>query len=273
MSKDTFQDLVKRRLALYKRNVLHVEEDGIWRNMHYAHILPIAKRNLNILQSFRDDFCAWFRHHPVPLHVYFHHLNSSQALCFNLFYPFLKQNGEGLAAMVKALNFDAQAVDGGYFEFEPDSNEGTNFDFMISLSSGSRIYFEVKYTEQGFGSPKNDDEHRRKFDSIYRSRAEERFEPAYCSCDGFLRHYQILRNFWHLDLSKDDIAVFLIPRANQSLRRAEMAIQTCLLPPFRTRSKIIYIEDLLSRLDRSPVISSSLKKGALAEFKAKYFPE
>lgn len=274
MGKVTFEGRVKKHLALYKRDVLQVLEDGIWpgNGKPYPHILPKKYGKLNILPAFRYEFWTWLDPEHIRLHRFFHHLNSSQALCFNLFFPFLNREGEKLEAIVQALGFAEELASGACFEFEPDPSEGTNFDFIIPLSSGRRILFEVKYTESGFGAARDDEEHRTKFQDTYRLRTAERFEAPFCSQASFLRNYQILRNLWHLDLEKEDTAVFLIPRANESLRRAEAIIRSCLLPPLRERAKIVYLEDLLSRLGASSEVSGSYKKGALAEFKAKYFP-
>ncbi len=276
---DAFQDHVKAHLANYKTNVLGVHENGIWpRNgKRYAHILPKSSYDLNILPSIRKEFWSWFdlwnqTQQQIKLHQFFHHLNSSQALCFNLFFPFL---ATGFNPLLRALNFDGQVNAGASFEFVPKIDEGTNFDFMLPLQSESqsyRIYFEIKYTENEFGRAEDDGEHRRKFESIYKPQTTERFAAEYCSCSKFLAHYQILRNLWHLDLTKDDAAVFLIPRANTSLRRQEKTIQTCLLPQLRSRAKIIYIEDLLLSLETSKEVSDIYKSGTLAEFKVKYFP-
>jgi len=291
MGKNTWEGRTKEHLALYKRHELKVYEDGIWptNGKRYPHILPKALMRLNILPSFRDEFRARFDHSAIflqgshcrlnshealcfSLHRFFHHLNSSQALCFNLFFPFLLRNGERLGAIVRALGFSEQPVDGACFEFEPCRREGTNFDFMVPLDSGSRVYFEIKYTEREFGSAKDDEEHRAKFQSIYKPHTTDRFEAQFCTQTGFLKNYQILRNLWHLDLTKDDVAVFLIPRANQPIRSAENIIGSCLLERFRRRAKIVYLEDLLTHLENSLEVSNSYKEGALAEFRKKYLP-
>lgn len=268
MSEGGFQTHTKRRLALYKREALNIHEDGVWRKngQTYSHILPISQRRQNILSAFRDHFWDWFTDQGIRLHSDFHHLNSSQALCFNLFFPFLLPHSRGLTAIVRALEINGSPIASACFEFEPDSSEGTNYDFMIPLDTGCRVYFEVKYTEAGFGTAKPDEEHLRKFRSIYSPRLEGRFESPFCTEAGFLRNYQILRNLWHLDLTSGDAAVFLFPRANQSLAREETTIRSCLLETFRPRIKIVYLEDFISAL------ASQLEENALSEFRLKYLP-
>ena len=267
-----FQSRTKLRLAQYKREVLNVHEDGIWlkNRQPYPHILPAAQRQLNILSAFRDQFWAWFDQQDIRLHSDFHHLNSSQALCFNLFFPLLMPVGEGLPSIVKILGLTGTPIAGARFEFEPDRVEGTNFDFTIPLDTGSRIYFEVKYTENGFGSAKADDEHLFKFQNIYQPRTSDRFEASYCTAAGFLKNYQIVRNLWHLDLTAGDTAVFLFPRANGALKRTETTLRACLLEPYRSHVIVAYIEDLISGLGADP--KSKSENSALSEFRKKYFP-
>jgi hypothetical protein len=275
MAGGSFQSRTKLRLAQYKRDVLNVHEDGLWlkNRRPYAHILPIAERQLNILPAFRDQFWAGFDQRDVRLHSDFHHLNSSQALCFNLFFPFLVPGGSGLTAIVKALGLTGTPLEAAAFEFEPDSAEGTNFDFMIPLQAGNRIYFEVKFTEADFGSADADDEHLQKFRDVYLSRTAGRFEPEFCTAKGFLKHYQIVRNLWHLDLDSHDTAVFLIPRANRGLVRGLGIIRSCLVEPHRPKAVIVYTEDLVSRLLADTESTCESQRHALSEFCIKYFPD
>ena len=181
-------------------------------------------------------------------------------------------NGHRLREIVKALGLAGFPIAGTSFEFEPDSTERTNFDFMIPLDTGNRIYFELKYTETGFGSAKSDHEHLWKFQSIYRRRLAGRFEASFCTANGFLENYQILRNLWHLDLDAGDIAVFLLPKANQSLARSEATIRSCLLQPFRSRVIVVHIEDLISVLGADSDVKCETEDNALSQFRMKYFP-
>ena len=44
--------------------------------------------------------------------------------------------------------------------------EGTNFDFHIS-DGDKEYFFEIKFTENGFGKASNDDRHSQKIKDIY----------------------------------------------------------------------------------------------------------
>src|SRR5688572_18033974 len=83
----TFGQSVQAHLSGYKRTVLGLAENGNWRGKSYAHILSYDLNELNILPSIRERFWSDLPGMKIKLHRDFHHLNSSQAVAFNLFYP------------------------------------------------------------------------------------------------------------------------------------------------------------------------------------------
>jgi len=291
MKQAEFQQRAKQWLSKYKRDELVVEKDGIWaRNKQcYPHILPKDKEQLNILPSIGDEFWAWFmkQHPPISLHRDFHHLNSSQALCFNLFFPLMMGDGQGLARLLSVMKIAASPGHGASFEFQPDRDERTCIDFSVPLQSGARVNFEVKFTETEFGSVKAgakrtgsgadlerfDRKHRDKFSETYKPRLAGRFEEPLCCETWFLEHYQIARNIWHLNEVAGDVAVFLFPKANTCLRREEETIRTCAVEPFRSRIRILYLEDLIVGLHRRLEPSDPARRQHLEEFRLKYFPD
>jgi hypothetical protein len=271
---DEFQQGAKRWLSTYKREVLGVEENGVWvqNGQRYPHILPQEKYELNILASVRDEFWDWLPSQQIQLQRDFHHLNSSQALCFNLFFPILRENGQALEALLSAMGIAGVPMAGASFEFQPDKAEGTCIDFSLPLRSGPRINFEIKYTESEFGSAKADPAHLEKFESIYKPRMAGRFQESFCSSGQFLEHYQIARNVWHLNEATGDIAVFLLSKANTRLRQQEPIIKECALEPFRSRIRIIYLEDLVVDLSKTLKPDEMVQRQQLEEFRAKYLP-
>lgn len=276
MARDEFQRRARRWLAAYKQKVLGVEEDGIWlRNgKRYSHILPQERYQLNILPSFRDEFWEWFdKQRPrIQLHSDFHHLNSSQALCFNLFFPPMMGDGQELAQLLSVMGIAGISNAGASFEFQPDPTEGTCIDFSMFLRSGGRVNFEIKYTESEFGSAKADPAHLEKFESIYKSRLAGRFEKSFCCAAQFLENYQIARNVWHLNESAGDIAIFLFPNENTRLRRYEALIKACALEPFRSRIRVVYLEDLILNLFKELNPNETAGLLHLEEFRGKYVP-
>ena len=79
MTDTEFLRSLRRHLEAYKANVLGIREPGLWGkpSREYAHILPKALFELNILPTIRDRF--WHEQGRVgwKLHRYFHHLSSS----------------------------------------------------------------------------------------------------------------------------------------------------------------------------------------------------
>jgi len=276
MARYEFQRRARRWLSDYKQEVLGVEEDGIWlRNgKRYSHILPQEKYRLSILSSFRDEFWEWFgKQRPqIQLHSDFHHLNSSQALCFNLFFPPMMGDGHELAQFSSVMGISGAPNAGASFEFQPDPTEGTCIDFSMLLRSGGRVNFEIKYTESEFGSAKADPAHLEKFESIYKSRLAGRFEESFCCAARFLENYQIARNIWHLNESAGDIAIFLFPNENTRLRRYEALIKACALERFRSRIRVVYLEDLILNLSKELNPNDTAGRLHLEEFHAKYLP-
>ena len=286
MRQDEFQQRTKQWLSKYKREVLGMEEDGTWRNgKRYPHILPKKEQRLNILPTFRDDFWSWLQEQHVQfgpdhirLHRDFHHLNSSQALCFNLFFPLMMRGGQGLSPLLSILGVDGVPDLEGYsrathFEFQPVPAEGTCIDFSLLLKSGARVNFEIKYTEVEFGTAELDDSHMAKFEHVYKPRLKGRFAEPFCRAEHFLKHYQIARNIWCLDEEGNDFAIFLFPKANMFLAQAEETIRMCAVEPFRSRVRLVYLEELIIGFYRRARRSDSALRQHLEEFRSKYFPE
>lgn len=167
-------DKLKKHLEGYKVNNLGIEEKGIYihkgKRLLMGHILPKDKSHLNILNPYQKQFYE-SEYVEIKFHKYFHHLNSSQALCINLFFPLIAESM--LAVVTALLGLGKESVTKACFEKESDlenvnANERrTNFDFYIELESGCSIFFEIKYTENEFGSAKKDEEHQEKYNRLY----------------------------------------------------------------------------------------------------------
>jgi hypothetical protein len=81
-------------LGKYAKQRLGIFDEGIYQGRPYPHILPSKLRFLNLLESIRSEVQGHLRKSPsIKLHKYFHHLNSSQALTFNLFFPYFNAQG------------------------------------------------------------------------------------------------------------------------------------------------------------------------------------
>jgi hypothetical protein len=92
----SYQDEIKKHFENKKSSLFEQTiEDGKWRNgeKKYPHILPKELEKLNLLPTYRNTLNNYLESNKSKLkkHIYFHHLNSSQAMCLNFFFLFLKK--------------------------------------------------------------------------------------------------------------------------------------------------------------------------------------
>ena len=264
-------------LIQYKVDVLGIEEDGIFhyrgRDVPKAHILPYAQREKNILAQYRESYFA-SKHADLKFHQYFHHLNSSQALCINLFYPLIAENR--LDHFMTYLGLPTGLDLFPLFEKESDTEVAarrTSFDFFVSQANAVKVFVEVKYTEDGFGKAKDDDEHRKKFTDTYLPLVREKSAfliPECQDCDLFLNHYQILRNLVHV--SQDDYIVLLFPSGNKKvLDEAIFARDHLLTSEGRKRLKMVLLDQFIPFLVDE--CAGSNLDGSYQDFRRKYLPK
>jgi len=276
-----YADDRKAKLSTYKSSNLTTEQ-GYWRDLPYDHILPIDQKEKNIIEAFRDDFWTYYKGTDIKLHQYFHHLNSSQALCFNLFFPLFhydkrfltyalhriievaptyrtsKENLDKLFSIKNDTTSDtfAKQLDEDFIlnnvflncEFEKilDTIEATNFDFYVQQQDGHRVLFEIKYTENEFGKTVGDKRHINKYNTIYRPKLEKLLRSEFLNQDFVFNNYQVIRNLSYID----DLTtvVFLFPEANQHLKGTADLISKILLPEYVQQTRIVYLENLTRQI-------------------------
>jgi hypothetical protein len=257
----SYQMALRKHLAEYKANRLGVREAGVYRKTGrtYQHLLPSNLRYLNLLESIRAEFRDYLRHNPtVRLHPDFHHLNSSQAFAFNLFYPFLTAGGEAVRLIAKALGPGGDVRE-WHFEYVPDPEEGTNVDVAWRNSDGIWAFCEVKLSEGEFGSAKPDQRHETKFREIYSPRLHGLVEGRLIEFKEFCRHYQLLRNISLLATHPDSHVVFLIPEQNGALSPALNAVLGSLAGSVRPRVHVAYLEKVLASIRNAGTLNPQLK--------------
>ena len=251
----SYQLRMRAHLARYKEDVLGIKESGVWkirgRTKTYAHILPVGEERLNIIESARTEFWQFWERERLArpalrLHRDFAHLTSSQALAFNLFFPFLRSSQPRSAPLLAALGVHPRPIKAWGFELVLDSAEGTHFDAGITFESNERLLVEVKLTEAEFGSCKPDAAHRKKLNSVYAPRLESRVEPEALRPDTFFQNYQVLRNICYAGPQAD--VVFLLPRANTSLGAGVTVIRSAPLAPVAPHVRVAFLEDVLDAL-------------------------
>ncbi len=250
-----YQDRLREHLVSYKGRHLPGLDDGIWHYKgelrRYPHVLPKDQFGLNILPTIRESFWPWFKHRKpaIKLHRSFHHLNSSQALTFNLFFPFLREDGATVdARLIEALGVKGEGTFKGYFEKVLPDHENANFDFYLENDRGRRIFFELKLSENEFGTCEGDDEQCLKLERHYRPYLQDHVDAKWLNKDVFFRQYRILRNISYLGRYPDSGLVFIFPKANETLRDSEEAIKQIVSKSLAPRVAILYLEYLVGRI-------------------------
>lgn len=208
---------IKDHLSAYKANVLKVQTNGVWKKngQEYSHILPENMAEKNIIPSdFNQQIFADIK--KIELHPDFHHLNSSQAMCFNLFEPLLltKKINDVLGLFEKK----PEEIVKHEFEYIEDNNEKTNFD-LYAESNQNKYYFEIKYSETSFGTTENDDRHIKKYDEIYKARLS-----IFNNVDQktFFSNYQLFRNMIYCT---NGYIVFVFPSFRNDLKEKIVEIK------------------------------------------------
>lgn len=267
---------VLKHMADYKAKDLGIEESGRWRGKEYAHILPFAKKETNILEPFRDAFWKW-KPASIKLHQNFPHLNSSQALCFNLFFPFklksrqcgnlLQRLNMGRGETVNDLEFEKTFLNESWHN---GMEEGTNFDCYARLNSGTQLFFELKFTEAGFGAAKQDEKHLGKLKNIYGPRLKDLVKSECLTQAYFCRNYQLLRNISYLNPGNEDLLFLIFPRANTRLEKVNAFLADNVVKPVQKRIKVIYLEELITQILETDSGSDSLFTQHFKLFQDKY---
>ena len=173
----TYAERVRVHMARYKREVLGIEEDGVYARdgRPRPHILPPAYRELTIIETYRSWFWNWYanegRASGLDLREDVRHLTSSQALCLNLFVPFVAWHRmDDLPVLLGAQFACAGAPDDWGFEHVLDHDEQTTFDFYARWKDAGAVCVEVKYAESGFGTAEPNAARLEKLRTIYRPR-------------------------------------------------------------------------------------------------------
>lgn len=222
-----FRESILKHLIIYKQNNLGITKSGFFKYqgniLRKDHILPNPNkyRFLNIIPTYRDEFKKYLNNTSVKLHRFFHHLNSSQALCFNLFFPLIVERK--LHLILDSVEIDRVAINYEKVAFEKRSSLESNFelstmfDFYFELNDEIRIYFEIKYTENGFGKAKKDEYHIRKYERTYKPilQKHRHIDDKYKNIDFFLANYQIMRNLIHI--KQQNYVVFIYPLSNEKV--------------------------------------------------------
>lgn len=268
----SYQDDLKRHLSDYKRQRLGISEPGVFRyrgrDVLRDHILPLANASRNLLEEAEPAASAFLAAHPGKRHRYFHHLNSSQAFAFNLFFPYFSGQVESASALLRALGQEG-ILAGWEPEAVPAPDEETNIDVFWTTTDGARTFCEVKLSEADFGKAADDARHRAKLIDIYSQLLATHLEPGRLEGLAFFDAYQFNRNVWHMVRADRSRLIFLLPRSNAALWTLVQELLSGVLPRTRERISAVAIEDVIASLSADDRCPKTLREYA-EKLKQKY---
>lgn len=271
-----YADAMRDHLAAYKSQHHPGLADGIYRGngRAYPHVLPEELYRYNIIPSIRDEFWAYFEANKqsLALHTDFHHLNSSQAFAFNVFYPWMREQ-RSRTALLQALQIRVEPIARWHFEHIPDPAERTTFDLFAEYEDGARLLVEVKLTEAHFGLVQPNASHQKKRETVYLPRLVGKVRPEFLEEAHFFLHYQLLRNVSHLQPDRGDQLLLLVPEANAFTWSQATGFLDCLLPQARDAVRVVPAEALMSQLTELATGRESALATSVAELSEKYLPD
>ncbi len=226
----------------------------------------------NILSTARARFGPWFDavNPALQLRDGFDRLDASQALAFNLFFPFMdavtrRMDGRLLACLglPPILHYE------GAFDKVLDGREGTRFDFYLEESGGQKIFLNLKLAETTFGSGEIDPAHRQIFDRDCKPFLLDRVDAQWLLDDASSLHENVLRHVAYLGRYPDSGLVFIYPKANESLTASDNVIKRIVSKSLAPRVAILYLEPLVTRILKATEGDAALHAHFL-EFGEKY---
>ena len=136
-------------------------------------------------------------------------------------------------------------------------DKATEFDFHI-IGSDVEVFFEIKYTENSFGDAEKNDNHKEKYELVYKPLLEKapclNHTPEFKE---FAKFYQLYRNAIRIT-DKNKHLILLYPKNNTTVNKeATTFLENKIREEYRGNIHILHWEDIV-------------KEGELYE---KYFAE
>lgn len=203
----------------------------------------------NVLEDIDRDLLT------TKLHRDAHHLNSSQILCYNFFRPYIDENGGASQSLVDLLLNQGISIEQGAkctFEYtdnldkmEKPRDKPTEFDFHI-IGRDVEVFFEIKYTEDYFGGAEKNDNHKEKYELVYKSLLEKapclNHTPEF---EEFAKLYQLYRNAIRIT-DKNKHLILLYPKNNTTVNKeATTFLENKIREEYRGNIHILHWEDIV----------------------------
>jgi hypothetical protein len=240
-----------------------------------SHVLRAEAYRTNILPGIRERFWQWFEalHPPIPLSARFADLSVSQAVVFNLFFPFIEDGRVDPRLLevlgVRGRDYTARFDVAVHHNDSEDATHAAHIDFVMEASSGERVFVDVKLAEAHFGRCEPDAQD---FDNLARRYApelREHVDAKWLAPDAFFANRRVMRNLSCLAGDPRSGAVFIFPRANECLKAEEQTIKQIVSKSLAPRVAIYYLEYLVERALKATAADPRLHEHFL-RFRAKY---
>ncbi len=248
-----FRSKVLDHMKKYKEKFLRVKETVNINGRFYSHILPEKYYEMNFSRDVKEKLVGSKYLSSIHWHRYSHHLNSSQVMAVNFFYPLLKYRE--LDTLLKLMGIEDEIVyDPSHISFskisEIEETQGrkTCFDFYFKLKSGKEVYVMAKYTNGCYGKAL-DEEFTKKYEETYKSLLEKSgiIKEEYKNEKFFLENYNFMRSLVHL--SEDSYLLVIYPRENWQIRDKALKVEEEILNDgFKEHYIPVVWEDLLDHL-------------------------
>ena len=266
-----FTTRIKKHLSDYKVKNFPGLEDGTWRNnkQSYSHIFAECNKFDNLLKPYNAELTSYIKTSKTTLDSNFHHLNSSQAMCLNFFYPLYKEGKleiitDYLGLTNEKINYETVCFEKNGLEIDY-RKRSSKFDFYFETFSNKKVYFEIKYTEGNFGKSSRPNENT--FNNLYSLHLTS-IKEDFHNVESFYANYQILRNLIHID--DNSYVVFVYPEDNKVVKREVSKVKTKFLNPDYLNH---FIEAEWNNFFKyvSKTITSSKLQEHYSEFNRRYF--
>lgn len=270
-----FRSKVMDHMKTYKEKFLRVKEEVAYNGRTYSHILPEKYYEMNFSREVREKLVESKYLSSIHWHRYSHHLNSSQVMAVNFFYPLLKYRE--LDKLLLLLGIEDEVVyDPAHISFskisELEETEGrkTCFDLYFRLKSGRDVYVMAKYTEGCYGRASEED-FSEKYEETYRPLLEQSqiIKEEFRNEKTFLENYSFMRSLVHL--TEESYLLVIYPRENWKIRdKALKAQEKILKEEFKGHFMPVVWEDLLE-LIMGKMNNNDVARFFESWFKDKYF--
>lgn len=215
-----FKGKIIRHLEDYKVYDLGCTNKGIHNGQIYNYILPYALKELNYIPGIlplKDKLLCKDEAH----------LNSSRIMGINYFQKL--QNNMKIIDILKCIsniNFldEVEVVESKLIYDDPIFKDNLGCDFYVILSTGEKIYFKLKYTENSFGSYEQKESIEKIFNDILKTQLQESLYLKKCTKEEFFNHYGIYRNIANV-ISEKDYMIFIYLLDNDNLQKERAMIE------------------------------------------------